>query len=163
MVSTTLVPVDGSGNKDTSATRKEGIIDIYTSTFEDVEVHDTAGTLAQISTTFVTLTGEKNKLTDAAGQVTLDKLTILDVEGSSSACYRFYFYVGTHESGMFKVSAASDVVCYENTIEISIKNSPSTKISPAQSFAVSPIVRFTKPTQTSSDSAGLFMLTAVVS
>ena len=39
MVSTTLFPVDGSGNKDTSATRKEGLLDIYTTSLEDVEAH----------------------------------------------------------------------------------------------------------------------------
>ena len=49
MVSTTLIPVDSSGNKDTSATRKEGLLDIYTTTLEDVEVNDQAGTLKSIA------------------------------------------------------------------------------------------------------------------
>ncbi len=45
MVSTTLIPVTAAGVKDTSATRKEGMLDPYTTTFEDVEVHSDAGTL----------------------------------------------------------------------------------------------------------------------
>lgn len=48
------------------------MLDIYTTTLEDVDSHDQAGTLAEIASTFITLTGEKNGKTDASGRVTLD-------------------------------------------------------------------------------------------
>lgn len=75
------------------------MLDIYTTTLQDVDAHNQAGTLAEIASSFITLTGEKNDKTDASGRVTLDKLNIMDVEGGEAACFKFYFFIGTYEGG----------------------------------------------------------------
>ena len=87
----------------------------------------------------------------------------MDVEGSTAACFKFLFFIGTAEGGNLKLSAASNSVCFLNTVDIAITNTPSSKIASNQPFASPVTLRLTKQTASDSDTSGLTLLVAVVS
>ena len=95
MVSTSLIPVNATGGRDYTSNRKEGIIDMYTTTLQDIVLYASWKRLDLIADTFITYTGEKNGRTDANGQVTLNKLTLIDLEGNTPSCFKFIFFIGT--------------------------------------------------------------------
>ena len=87
----------------------------------------------------------------------------MDVEGDAAACFKFFFFIGTYEGGDYKVSAASDPVCFINTMDIAITNTPSAKIASNQGFATPVTIRFIKSAASDSDTGGLILLVGVVS
>ena len=163
MVSTSVIPVDANGDKDVSGTRKEGIIDLYTTTLQDIEVYAQYDALSRIANSFITFTGEKNGRTDANGQVTLDKLTLVDLSSKEPSCFKFLFYIGTYQGKNYTLSAPSDKVCFQNNMSIELRNTPSSKISPNHPMAVAPTIRFSKRNSSDSDRAGLFIFVGIVS
>lgn len=120
------------------------MLDIYTYSLFDLDTYIQAGNLDLIGTSFITHTGEKNGKTNSSGIVVLNKLTIIDVLGNAAGCFKFYFFIGTHERGQLIKSVLSDSVCFINQMDIAISNSPSTKISPNHVFVTPPTLRVTK-------------------
>ena len=97
-----------------------------------------------MSSEFITFAGNKNARTNVSGDATITNFTILDHSGTSRGCFKFVFLVGDPVVGRFKRSPLSDMVCFTTDDSFSISNSPSTKISPNQSFQTPPTVRITK-------------------
>lgn len=60
-------------------------------------------------------------------------------------------------------SPLSDAVCFINTMEISITNTPSSKIAPNQAFSSPVTVRITKADASDADKTGLILLVGVIS